>query len=75
MNAHRGAFFDAHAPKPRADGSEAACAKSVDGVKTHRCKLSAINTADETATAVFMNGEERAVFFSDIKAPKTLQSS
>ena len=33
MNAHRGAFFDAHALKPWADGSEAACAKSVDGAK------------------------------------------
>ena len=75
MNAHRGAFFDAHALKPWADGSEAVCAKSVDGVKTYRCKLSAVNAADETATAVFMNGEERAVFFSDIKAPKTLQCS
>ena len=51
------------------------CAKSVDGVKTCRCKLSAVNTADETATAVFLNGEERAVFFSDLKAPKTLHCS
>ena len=75
MNAHRGAFFDARALKPWADGSEAARTKSTDGVKTNRCKLSAVNTADETATAVFMNGEERAVFFSDIKAPKTLQCS
>jgi hypothetical protein len=75
MNAHRGAFFDAHALKPWAGGSEAACAKSVDGVKTCRCKLSAVNAADETATAVFLDGEERAVFFSDLKAPKTLKCS
>ena len=71
MNAHRGAFFDARALKPWADGSEAVCAKSVDGAKTHRCKLSVVNADDETATAVFLDGEERAVFFSDLKAPKT----
>ena len=70
MNAHRGAFFDVHALKQWADSSEAVCAKSVDGVKTYRYKLFAVNTADETATAVFLTGEERAVFFSDLKAPK-----
>jgi hypothetical protein len=41
----------------------------------YRCKLKSVNTADETATAVFMDGEERAVFFSDLKVPKTLQCS
>jgi hypothetical protein len=41
----------------------------------YRCTLKSVNAADETATAVFMNGEERAVFFSDLKAPKTLQCS
>jgi hypothetical protein len=75
MNAHRGAFFDAHALKPWAEGSEATRPKSVDGRKAHRCKLKSVNAADETATVVFMNGEERAVFFSDLKAPKTLQCS
>jgi hypothetical protein len=75
LNAHRGAFFDARALKPWAEGSEAACAKSMDGRKTHRCALKSVNAADETATAVFMDGEERAVFFSDLKAPKTLQCS
>ena len=73
MNRHRGAFFDAHALKPWADGSEAARAKSVDGRKACRCTLKSVNAADETATAVSMNGEERAAFFSDLKAPKTLQ--
>jgi hypothetical protein len=64
MNAHRGAFFDAHALKPWADGSEAVCAKSVDGVKTHRLNFprSTQLMTDETATAVFVDGEERAVF-------------
>ena len=75
MNRHRGAFFDAHALKPWAEGSEAVCAKSVDGRKAYRCTLKSVNAADETATAVFMHGEERAVFFSDIKAPKMLQCS
>jgi hypothetical protein len=51
MNAHRGAFFDAHALEPWAEGSEAARAKSVDGRKACRCPLKSVNTADETATA------------------------
>jgi hypothetical protein len=74
MNARRGAFFDARALKlPWAEGAEAARAKSVDGAKTRRCKISAVNAANETATAVFLDGEERAVFFSDLKAPKSSQ--
>jgi hypothetical protein len=73
FNAHHSAFFDAHALKPWAGGSEAACAKSVDGSKTCRCELKSVNTANETVTAVFTNGDERAVFFSDLKAPKTPQ--
>ena len=68
-------FFDAHALKPWAEGSEAVCTKPVDGSKAHRCKLKSVNAANETATAVFMNGDERAVFFSDLKAPKTLQGT
>ena len=38
--------------------------KSVDGRKAYRFQLKWVNTADETAIAVFMNGEERAVFFT-----------
>jgi hypothetical protein len=36
MNANREAFFDAHALEPWAEGSEAVCAKSVDGRKPYR---------------------------------------
>jgi hypothetical protein len=75
FNAHRSAFFYAHALKPWAEGSEAVCTKSVDGSKAYRCKLKSVNAANETATAVFVNGDERAVFFSDLKAPKTLLCS
>jgi hypothetical protein len=73
INAHRGGvYFDARALKPRAEGSEAACIKSVDGVKTCRWTLKSVNAADETATALFVNEEGRTVLFSDLRAPKII---